>query len=344
VVITTAIVSVCFILCISFAVESSAHPFYVDSTPKPFQNIPKSPKEVSVFFSEPIELPYSDISVLGPDGKIVNNKDSHNVNGQTSSIASSLQDNLPPGTYTVNTKVLSAVDGHVVDNSFTFGMGTEITASIDGGQPQKDILSLEESLSRFPGYIGQVLAFGVSIAMIWLWKPFNQVPWLSKSLIPFRRLTSNSATKILIIGSSLILVSGVAMIVIQSSSVDATLFEIISTKFGKVWTIRMIQASALVLIAVGIYRRNARQGNLIKTTEIVAILALALSLLLTYSLIAHAAAINQTLAILADFCHSIVASVWIGGVIFLAFACIPKLASFQSNDNIKAIFFIYPHT
>jgi copper transport protein len=348
--ITTAIVSVFFILCISFAVESSAHPFYVDSTPKPFQNIPKSPGEVSVFFSEPIELSYSDISVLGPDGEAVNSKDPHNVNGQTSSIAASLKENLPPGTYTVNTKVLSAVDGHVVDNSFTFGMGTEITASIDGDsdgqftgttaghQTQKDILSLEESLSRFPGYIGQVLAFGVSIAMMWLWKPFNQVPWLSEPLVPFRRLTSNSATKILIMGSSLILVSGVAMIVVQSYSVDATLLEIISTKFGKVWTIRMIQASALVLVAVGIYRKNTRQGDLIKTTEIVAILALALSLLVTYSLIAHAAAINQPLAILADFCHSAVASVWIGGVIFLAFACVPKLASFQSNDNIKAIF------
>ena len=106
-----------------------AHPFYVDSTPKPFQNIPKSTGEVSVFFSEPIELSYSEISVLGPNGKVVSENDAHNVNGQTSSIASTLQENLPPGIYTVNTKVLSAVDGHVVDNTFTFGIGTDISAS-----------------------------------------------------------------------------------------------------------------------------------------------------------------------------------------------------------------------
>jgi methionine-rich copper-binding protein CopC len=122
----TAIVLSFLVLCISYAIEAFAHPFYVDSTPKPFQNTPESPGEVSVFFSEPIELPYSDISVLGPDGKSVDNKDAHNVNGQTSSIAVSLQDNLPSGIYTVNTKVLSAVDGHVVDNSFTFGIATDL--------------------------------------------------------------------------------------------------------------------------------------------------------------------------------------------------------------------------
>ena len=119
----------CIILHISLADNSYAHPFYVDSTPKPFENIPKSTGEVSVFFSEPIELSYSDISVLGPDGKVVSKNDVHNVNGQTSSIAVTLQENLPPGIYTVNTKVLSAVDGHVVDNTFTFGIGTEISAS-----------------------------------------------------------------------------------------------------------------------------------------------------------------------------------------------------------------------
>jgi copper transport protein len=345
----TAIVSVFLVLCISFANEAYAHPFYVDSTPKPFQNTPESPGEVSLFFSEPIELPYSDISVLGPDGKSVDNKDAHNLNGQTSSIAVSLQDNLPSGIYTINTKVLSAVDGHVVDNSFTFGIATEATSvssgedsdggnqlsGLSGRQSEKDILSIEESLSRFPGYVGQVIAFGVAFAIIWLWKPFNQIPWLSELLAPLRNRISSVATKILIVGASLILVSGIGMIIVQSASVDATILEIISTKFGNVWSIRMIQASALLLLTVSIFRRNKKREHA-GTAEISAVLALAISLLVTYSLIAHAAASNLPLAILADFCHSVVASIWIGGVIFLAFAFIPKLASLQVSDSVKA--------
>lgn len=348
--IATAIVLSFLVLCISYAIEVFAHPFYVDSTPKPFQNAPESPREVSVFFSEPIELPYSDISVLGPDGKAVDNKDAHNVNGQTSSIAVSLQDNPPSGIYTVTTKVLSAVDGHVVDNSFTFGIATDLTsgsngddgdganqlAGLSGHQSEKDILSIEESLSRFPGYLGQVIAFGVAFAIIWLWKPFNQIPWLFKLLAPFRNRLSEVATKILIVGASLILVSGIAMIIVQSASVDATILEIISTKFGNVWSIRMIQASALLLLTVRIFRRSTKKGQHAGTAEISAVLALAISLLVTYSLIAHAAASNLPLAILADFCHSVVASIWIGGVIFLAFAFIPKLASLQVSDSVKA--------
>ena len=342
-IITATIVLLCIILTISLAGDSFAHPFYVDSTPKPFQNIPKSTGEVSVFFSEPIELSYSEISVLGPNGKVVSENDAHNVNGQTSSIAATLQENLPPGIYTVNTKVLSAVDGHVVDNTFTFGIGTDISASNASDergttrpQSQKDILSIEESASRFPGYVGQIIAFGVTFAMLWLWKPFDQVPWLSKSLLQYRSRVSNIATMILIIGSSLILASGVAMIIVQSLSVDATILEIISTKFGNVWAIRMIQASALTLLAVSIYRKNNQDGTQMNRTEFVSVLALALSLLITYSLIAHAAASNQSLAILADFCHSVVASIWIGSVFFLAFA-VPKLAAFRFDDTIKAI-------
>ena len=50
----------------------------------------------------------------------------------------------------MNTKVLSAVDGHVVDNTFTFGIGTDISASnasdergTSRSQSQKDILSMK---------------------------------------------------------------------------------------------------------------------------------------------------------------------------------------------------------
>jgi copper transport protein len=352
-VVSTALISAIFVLCLFFPTEAFAHPFYVDSTPEPFQNVADPPQEVSVIFSEPIELPYSKISVLGPNGEPMDNKDAHTVNGEASSIAVGIQENAPPGIYTVNTKVLSAVDGHVVDNSFTFGVATGITSSGSseadegirsgnqlsgpGEQAEKDILSLEESLSRFPGYVGQVIAFGAAFAMFWLWRPFNQIPWLFEMLAPFRVLLSKAFTKILIAGISLILGSGIAVLIVQSVSVDATIFEILSTKFGNVWSIRMIQVSTLLLLAVSIFQRNSKRGQNISTAEISALLGLALSLLVTYSLIAHAAASNQHLAILADFCHSVVASIWIGGVIFLAFAFMPKLTSFQTNESVKAL-------
>src|SRR5690606_31141425 len=83
--------------------QSFAHPVYVDSTPGAFESVSSSPGEVQVFFSEAIELPYSSIRVLGPDGSRVDMNDPHNVEGDTASIAATLQPDLPEGEYTVIT-------------------------------------------------------------------------------------------------------------------------------------------------------------------------------------------------------------------------------------------------
>jgi copper transport protein len=332
-----------FVILVSNVPSSLAHPFYVDSTPKPFGNLAGSPKEVTVSFSEPIELPYSEISVIGVDGNRVDQNDVHNVNEDTSSIATTLKPNLPDGIYTVHTKVLSAVDGHVVDNSFTFGIGTQPFEGTIGGangtsvptapQGQSDVLSIEESASRFPGYVGQVIILGVAFGSLWLWKPFRNVPWLSQHLFKYRALVSRTAIKVLIVGAALVICSGIAMIIIQSLSVDATIQQIISTKFGNVWTIRMLQASILLVAASIMYRKQSRDNLPLTNAELIAIVALALSLLVTYSMIAHAAATNQPLTILADFLHSVAASIWIGGLVFLAFAAVHRLMRFASHNE-----------
>lgn len=146
--------------------QSFAHPVYLDSTPRAFQSITDTPAEVIVFFTEPIELSYSSIRVLGPDGSRVDANDPHSVEGDTASIGVTMQPGLPEGEYTVTTKVLSAVDGHVVEETFIFGVGTgpiEPTTN-----QQRDVLSPEESASRFPGMVGQVMVVGAAFASLWL--------------------------------------------------------------------------------------------------------------------------------------------------------------------------------
>jgi copper transport protein len=124
--------------------DSFAHPAYVKSTPPAFQTVAAPPPAVNVFFTEPIELKYSKISVIGPDGNRVDNNDPHNVNGDTASLGVSLKPGIPDGTYTVSTSVLSAVDGHVLDNAFTFGvgLGTKLGGSASEQQQQTQSLLL----------------------------------------------------------------------------------------------------------------------------------------------------------------------------------------------------------
>jgi methionine-rich copper-binding protein CopC len=108
---TLIVIGIVFALFASSVPDSFAHPVYVKSTPQAFQTVSSSPPAVNVFFSEPIELKYSKISVIGPDGNRVDKNDPHNVGGDTASLGVSLEPGVPDGTYTVSTKVLSAVDG-----------------------------------------------------------------------------------------------------------------------------------------------------------------------------------------------------------------------------------------
>ncbi|HET6807553.1 MAG TPA: copper resistance CopC family protein, partial [Nitrososphaera sp.] len=214
--------------------------------------MPSSPTEVNVFFSEPIELEYSSIRVLGPDGNAVDLNDPHNVGGDTASIGVTLQPDLPEGEYTVTTSVLSAVDGHVVGETFTFGVGTAVqqqTGASGEQQQQRDILSPEESISRFPGMVGQVIVVGAAFATLWLWKPLARVPWLSNAISKTRVSIDRNMMRLIIIGTGLVLASGVAMIVVQAISINAGIPEAIGTQFGNVWLTRMLQSSILMGIA-----------------------------------------------------------------------------------------------
>jgi copper transport protein len=319
--------------------ESFAHPVYVDSSPRAFQSVPSSPAEVNVFFSEPIELDYSSIRVLGPDGSAVDLNDPHNVDGDTASIGVTLQPDLPEGEYTVTTSVLSAVDGHVVGETFTFGVGTAVQQQIGAGgqqQQQRDILSPEESISRFPGMVGQVIVVGAAFATLWLWKPLAKVPWLSSAISKTRVSIDRNMMRLIIIGTGLVLASGVAMIVVQAISINAGIPEAIGTQFGNVWLTRMLQSSILMGIAVAVYLKLAKNKAIASRAEIYAILILGLAVLVTSSLIAHAAATEQVGPILLDFFHNAAASIWIGGLILLGFVAVPKILSIGDSMNKSA--------
>lgn len=303
--------------------QSFAHPVYVDSIPRAFQSVSAPPSGVRVSFSEPIELSYSSIKVLGPDASRVDMNDPHNAQGDTASIAVTLQPGLPEGEYTVTTKVLSAIDGHVVEETFIFGVGT--TGPIAHPDQQRDILSPEESASRFPGMVGQVMVVGAAFATLWLWKPLAKVPWLSGAIGQTRVSIDRNMMRLIIIGTGIVLASGLAMIIVQAISIEAGVPEAIATKFGNVWVTRMLQSSILMGIAIAVYRKVAKNNVSPGRAEMYAILILGLAVLVTSSLIAHAAATSQVFPIVLDFFHNAAASIWIGGLILLGFVAVPKI-------------------
>ena len=95
----------------------SGHAFVLDSSPAPSESLEKPPARVEVFLSEPVDDRYSEIRVLGPDGNQIDNKDTQHFDNDQSTLGVTLpQEGLKDGVYTVSTKMLSQIDGHVTND------------------------------------------------------------------------------------------------------------------------------------------------------------------------------------------------------------------------------------
>ncbi len=115
-------VILCLVLVsITMVPKSYAHAFVIRSDPYPSQSLVAAPSKIDVYFDEAVDLRYSKVTVLDSHGKQIDNKDVHYINGDQTTLSVTLPPGLQDGVYTVTTKVLSQVDGHVTENAFVFG-------------------------------------------------------------------------------------------------------------------------------------------------------------------------------------------------------------------------------
>ena len=318
--------------------NSYAHAFILKSEPADGATVGTVPSKVNVYFSDPIDVRYSKIAVLDGSGKQVDNKDVKNINGDESTLTVSLPSGLGNGVYTVSAKVLDATDGHVTTYAFTFGVGVKPAPGPQtGGQSSNAQFQLPETIVRFPALLGQVMVVGAALASLWLWRPIAKIGWLNQALLLARSKIDYQLAKLMVIGSIILIASGIAMIIVQANSIGAGITDAIFTKFGNVWIIRMVQCGILLAISVGLYNKMKKSpsgGQLLPRTEVLALLMIGIAILATTTLISHGASTGQALPVALDFIHNVVASIWIGGVIYLAFVMIPAFkASIKANPG-----------
>ncbi len=330
-----------FLFCITshFTIPVYAHPIVTDSNPKQFQSLETPPDSVTVYFSEPIVLQYSQISVIDSEGNKVDDGNPENYNGDSSTISIPLKRDIGEGTFTINTKVLSAVDGHVVDGSVIFSIGGGNADFSQVKSESKDIFhlsSLDNSLSRIPGYIGQIVIVGAAFIFLWIQRPLSKFEWIKSFLQSNLYLIKKNLIKLIIIGDLLVLLSIVAMVVIQASAIGGSVVDVLTTEFGKIIVARLGLALVLLVFLLFTFKKfndSKKGGNEVK--YIIAILCLGIGILFTNSLISHSAALKSFGPVLIDFFHGIAASFWIGGLIFLTFVFVSKMFLIK-DEEIKA--------
>jgi len=305
---------------------SFGHAFVINSSPSQSQSIPKSPQQVNVFFSEPVDLRFSHLKVLDSNGMQVDKGDVHHLQNDESSLTVSLP-LLKDGTYTVSTNVLSQTDGHVTDNAFVFGIGEAVVVPTNvSTSTTSSTLYLPEAIARFPTLLAQVMIVGAAFGTLWLWRPLSKITLLTDSISKIRPKVGKSLAGYYVVASIILVSSNFAIMLFQAIAIHGSIIDVFGTRFGTV----LIERSVISFIILGLSLFELRQFRKNKsysmsTMENAGFLIIGMILLVTTSLIGHGASHKQLVPIIIDFVHNLVASIWIGGTFYLAFILIPKL-------------------
>ncbi len=299
-----------------------AHPFTEETSPPRFSNVPVGTGEVVVHYSEALEIQFSKLEVLNSNGERIDNRDTGYYDGDDS-----LAVTTPPleeGIYTVTSKVLSRVDGHLVSDAFVFGVGS--VALPDTAPSDAELIFLPEAGARFPGLVGQTIVLGSVIASMFIWGHLGIGS--TGDAKAMRRRYHGRFMALMGIGLVAVFVSNIMILGVQTWRLEVPAMDALQTGSGTTWMIRM----AITVALLGAWFALERMGRLSARNQ-VPVLAMSLALIATTTMMGHGAASEQPPAVALDYIHNLVSSVWIGGVIFLAFVLLPTFANLGAGPR-----------
>ncbi|MEM4275266.1 MAG: CopD family protein [Candidatus Nitrosocaldaceae archaeon] len=298
----------------------SAHPLIMDSTPSGLERLTYAPSHIIITYSEAVDEKFSYIRVMNSNGERVDNGDSKYYNSDTTLIVT-LKPSLPDDVYSVNSRVLSKVDGHIVDYTFSFIVGDVEVAPTK--EERTEVIYIPDTLARFPGIVGQFIIVGIGFGSLYLWKNCRELlnDMIKEAIPDLKRTTS----KLYIIGAGLVIISSIATLTIQSLTLGTVLTNVIETSFGMLILLRLI----IGFIALSLYL-VLRDNTIIY----ISILIVGLSLLFLSSATGHSATSLINLSI--DFVHNTLAALWIGMLFYLLFTILPSLKRLGE----KNVFFV----
>ena len=314
---------------------AAAHPFTEETIPSLTSSSPTGVTEVIVYFSEPVEINFSILKVLDSNGSQIDNKDTSYYEGEESLVVTTSP--LEDGVYTVSTKVLSKIDGHLVPDAFLFTIGNVVVdPALLGQRGPSEIVFLPEAGARFPGLVGQTIVLGAVIASLIIWGTQNK-QLIREELDKIESFHHGKFMSITGIGLVLIFVSNILMITVQTIRLETSPIDAIQTSFGTTWIVRM----SITVILLGIWFWLYRKKVLSKKNQI-PMLVVMLALIVTSSLIGHGAASGETSALVLDYIHNLVAAVWIGGIFYFIFILLPTISQLKEPKREKMSLVLIP--
>ena len=313
---------------------ASAHPFLLDSEPGQGQNAPAGTTQIITNYSEAVEIGFSELRVYDANGNQVDNKDTAYNGGETSLIVTTPP--LEDGVYTITSKVLSKIDGQLVQAAIVFGVGdVKIDSSLLEKQENSETTFIPESIARFPGLVGQTIVLGGVIVSITIWS--SQQTRFREVFADINEQFKIKFSKIIGIGVIATFASNFIMLGVQTWRLETSPLDVIGTTFGTTWLIRMI----ITIIIIGLWFWMEKKNEITIKGQIPLLIA-SLILIATTTMMGHGASTELEAPWILDYSHNLLSSIWIGGVIFFAFVALPTITKTENSIKEKITLSLIP--
>jgi copper transport protein len=319
------------------AAPASAHASLLSTDPSNGGVYDTPPDAVTLRFTEGVEVSLGGIRVYTSDReRVVTGKPEH-PNGQQSVVTTSLPD-LANGTYVITWRVTSA-DSHPIDGAYTFQVGSKATLSDKNAKNAAASLLATTGGSRTVGvvygidravlYAGIALLLGGAVFLAALWRAGRddrRAKWLVWS--GWIAVFVTTAFGIALEG---VYAAGLPLDDVFDTTV---LRDVLDTRYGKVALVRL----ALLVLAIPLLRlllhRRPQTEHPLRWWWTLAGLVVGAGIAVSPGIAGHATSgIQTTLAVPADLVHVAGMACWLGGLVMLCVAVLPR----RDVDELRAV-------
>ncbi len=362
-------------LCLTllFPAMASAHAILLRSDPAKDSVLSIAPKQVRMWFSEALNPAFSTAVVVNGENKRVDNRDAHVSSSDQTEMDVTLQPNLPPAVYIVIWRTDSAADGHILRGSFIFSVanadGTVPTLA-PGANPGANALGGGNLTGLYTGQLDGPTLFNLIMitlvelgAIFWmgaqLW--INFVLTISAEAHNEERNTNERIQRRFERFFSLptlivLFLANIGVLVGQAlnlsggdlaSAISPTLLVGLATsgRFGIYWMMREVVILLAMILALYMILQQQR-SRITRTVLPIANLVLASALLIAITMSGHAAAVNPNIvsyAIVIDWLHLLAASLWVGGMMYIATNYVPVLKRLHIPEQARSLVTVLPY-
>ena len=292
----------------------SAHALLLRAQPPVNATLQEPPREIALYFSEPLERRFSSVSVVDQDGALP--EQTLHFDDTDGTLMTVLLGPTEPGFLVVSWETVSVVDGHRISGSFPITIlnpdgslpaaTPPAAVSASGAAAQADL-----AVVKFLQFVAGCLLVGALLFMLSVAVAFRG------DAGPVARLASDRRCLLAALAALVVIAAAAGLeLALLASNIGSSLGDVLSTRWGERWLLRhaLLAASLAAVIALLLGSPRRRRAGLVAAALVASVAALA-----TTSSTSHAAAgAGSVWATAIDFVHLFAASVWIGMLAMLA--------------------------